>query len=93
MDEVKLDRIFDSGWNPTKTDRVSLALDYLSNFEPGESLAVLIRLNKKYEEQLHFQTKSISGSGSQQDFIEAYIIAYEACSEVIDELQAKCNEQ
>ncbi len=89
MGEIKLDRIFDSGWSPNKSDRISLALNYLSGIELCESIPVLIGLSEKYEKQLQLQTKNLTGSGSQQDFIDAYIIAYEACAEALRKLQSK----
>lgn len=87
MDVRRLDGILDNGWNSTKQGRIASALDYVSSLDRNVVIPVLEELKDKYKKQLEFQTKNITGSGCQQDFIDAYLIAYEACIEVIRKLQ------
>jgi len=87
VDVKKLDGILDNGWNSTKQGRIASALDYVSNFDLSVVIPVLEELKDKYKKELEFQTKNISGSGGQQDFIDAYVAAYEACIEVMRKLQ------
>ena len=42
----------------------------------------------KFREQLEFQTKNISGSGCQQDFIDAYCMAYKSAVMLKDKYTA-----
>ncbi|UTA47155.1 hypothetical protein L1F30_15600 [Simiduia sp. 21SJ11W-1] len=89
MDINRLDGILDNGWNSTKEERVRSALEYLEGVEPAKVLPVLKRLKTKYEDQLLLQVRNITGSGSQQDYIDAYVYAFEACEIVLDAIKKK----
>jgi len=75
---MDLERILDSGWNPTEAERVSKALEYVQRFTRSEAISMIDNLIVKFREQLEFQTKNISGSGCQQDVIDAYCMAYDS---------------
>ena len=79
----QLDNILDSGWNPPKEARVQSALAYLHSLhltdaEQTTLINIMNTLTLKYKTQLEAQTQNLSGSGNQQDFIDAYFLAYES---------------
>lgn len=75
---MELERILDSGWNPTASERAAKAFEYVQRLTQSEATSMIDGLIAKFREQLEFQTKRISGSGCQQDIIDAYRMAYDS---------------
>lgn len=75
---MDLERILDSGWNPTEAERVSKALEHIQRFTRSEAISIIDDIIVKFREQLEYHTKYISGSGCQQDFIDTYRMAYDS---------------
>ncbi|EID4426185.1 TPA: hypothetical protein ACGVAU_004693 [Vibrio vulnificus] len=86
--KMDLERILDSGWNPTEAERVSKALEYIQRFTRSEAISMIDNLIVKFRERLEFQTKRISGSGCQQDVIDAYCMAYDSAVMLKDKYTA-----
>ncbi|MFC6633030.1 hypothetical protein [Microbulbifer taiwanensis] len=76
MDVNKLELLLDSGWIPPIEERVKKAMEYLADTNSSEAEVAIEQLIEKFKSKLELQTRRISGSGCQQDFIGAYNNAY-----------------
>jgi len=91
MDKSHLKDILDSGWNPPVDERVREAMEYVKPYEQDLVVAALADILADCEAQLKFQTNNISGSGNQQDFIDAYVFAYKSCKKLIEKYNQSIN--
>ncbi|MBB1364628.1 hypothetical protein H5125_21020 [Shewanella sp. SR44-4] len=84
--------ILDSGWTPSIDTRVNDAMEYITQYDKNIVLNTLSETLFDLESQLKLQTDNVSGSGNQQDFIDAYILAYKSCMKLIEKYNKQINQ-
>ena len=82
-----LHNMLDTGWTPSTEERTKNTLDFLRSIPTNESIPALESLIARYKEQLELQTNNITGSGCQEEVIQAYRMPYYAAVAVLDRIK------